>query len=98
MAKVYYHTPSQTGCGITIWSAEKSLKAAGQELARINAVWPEKSSEGRIITVGKRTRGEPVSSPFHIVPTKTYRLQGNKLVLEGELVNFLNPFGGLGNE
>lgn len=76
MAKIYYHTPNQTGNGITIWSAAKSLTAAGQELARINAVWPDKSTDGQTITVGKRHGRD-------IYPVKQYRLDGNKLVRVG---------------
>ena len=76
MAKIYYHTPNQTGNGITIWSSAKSLTAAGQELARINAVWPDKSTDGQTITVGKRHGRD-------IYPVKRYRLDGNKLVRVG---------------
>lgn len=76
MAKIYYHTPNQTGNGRTIWSAAKSLTAAGQELARINAVWPDKSSDGQIITVGKKQRGDQ-----HIKPVADYVLDGDKLRL-----------------
>lgn len=98
MAKIWYHTDRQNNGHTIIWSQATSLTAAGKALARQNEIWPDKSSDGQIITVGKRMRGEPMSSPFHIVPTKTYRLQGSKLVLEGTFVDLLNPFGGLGDE
>lgn len=98
MAKIWYHTARQNNGHTIIWSQATSLAAAGKALARQNEVWPDQSTDGQIITVGKRTRGEPMSSPFHIVPTKTYRLQGSKLVLEGTFVDFLNPFGGLAND
>ena len=47
------------------------LTAAGQELARINAVWPDKSTDGQIITVGKRQGRD-------IYPVRQYRLDGDK--------------------
>ena len=76
MAKVYYHTAAQSGPTMTIWSQATSLKAAGKTLARHNEIWPEKSTDGQIITVGKKQRGDQ-----HIRPVADYVLEGDKLRL-----------------
>lgn len=74
---IYYHTPNQSNGRWVIWSNAKSLREAGKTLARHNEIWPDKTSEGKLITVGKRQRGSK-----DIVPTALYRLTGEKLVKE----------------
>ena len=76
MTKIYYHTPDQTGYGVTLWASAKSLTAAGKALARRGEVWPEKSTDGQIITVGKKQRGH-----HNIRPVADYILEGDKLRL-----------------
>ncbi len=71
---IYYHTPSQVGGDYVIWSLAKSLTDAGKTLAKQNEAFPQKSSEGEVITIGKRPRG-----CHNIRPFKYYRLDGNKL-------------------
>ncbi len=74
MGKIWYHTPDQTNGHMTIWSCASSLKDAGAKLAKQNQAFPDKSCDGKIITVGKRpARGEE----FHSI--KLYRLENNKL-------------------
>ena len=76
MAKIYYHTPRQSNGYTVIWSNASSLRAAGKALARQNEIWPDKSTEGQIITVGKKQRGHQ-----NITPVATYILEGDKLRL-----------------
>ena len=65
---IYYHTkPVQRSLGYLVHA--KSLREAGKTLARHNEIWPDKTSEGKLITVGKRKRGSK-----DIVPTALYRL------------------------
>ena len=80
MAKVYYHAPKSSNGRFVIWSHAKSLTEAGKTLAKQNKIWPDSSSDGKIITVGRKKRG--CSS---IIPTARYRLNGDKLVLECKL-------------
>ena len=80
MSKIYYHTEAQSGSALTIWSVAKSLGEAGKKLARNNETWPDKSSEGKTITVGKKKRGER-----GITPTARYVLQGDKLKMTGTI-------------
>lgn len=74
---IYYHTPDQSNGHWVIWSNAKTLREAGKTLARHNEIWPDKSTDGTLITVGKRQRGSK-----DIVPTALYRLTGDKLVKE----------------
>ncbi len=74
---IYYHTLDQVGGSMVIWSQAKTLRDAGQRLARNNQVWPDKSTDGQLITVGKRQRGSR-----DIIPTRLYRLDGDKLRLQ----------------
>ena len=74
---IYYHTQNQSNGRWVIWSNAKTLREAGKTLARHNEIWPDKTSEGKLITVGKRKRGSK-----DIVPTALYRLTGDKLVKE----------------
>lgn len=78
---IYYHTQNQSNGRWVIWSNAKSLREAGKTLARHNEIWPDKSTDGELITVGKRQRGSK-----DIVPTALYRLTGDKLVCESKLV------------
>lgn len=78
---IYYHTQNQSNGRWVIWSNAKSLREAGKTLARHNEIWPDKSTDGELITVGKRQRGSK-----DIVPTALYRLTGDKLVRESKLV------------
>lgn len=71
---IYYHTQSQVGGGYVVWSQADSLTAAGKTLAKQNRTWPDKSTDGQIITIGKRPRG-----CHNIRPFKYYRLDGDKL-------------------
>ena len=71
---IYYHTPSQANGDYVIWSHAKSLTDAGKTLAKQNEAFPHKSSDGEVITIGKRPRG-----CHNIRPFKYYRLDGNKL-------------------
>ena len=71
---IYYHTPSQANGTYVIWSHAKSLTEAGKKLARQNAAFPDSSSDGKVITIGKRPRGCQPIRPF-----KYYRLDGDKL-------------------
>lgn len=76
MAKIYYHTAQQSNGHTVIWSHATSLSAAGKTLARQNEIWPDSSTDGQIITVGKKSRGRT-----GIFPTHEYTLRGDKLVL-----------------
>ena len=71
---IYYHTPSQANGTYVIWSHAKSLTDAGKKLARQNAAFPDSSSDGKVITIGKLPRG-----CHNIRPFKYYRLDGDKL-------------------
>jgi len=75
MAKIYYHTPRQSNGHTVIWSNAKSLAEIGKTLAKHNRIWPDKSSDGQVITIGKKYRDQR-----GIVPIKEYRLFGDKLV------------------
>lgn len=75
MAKIYYHTPRQSNGYTVIWSCAKSLTEIGKTLAKHNEIWPDKSSNGQIITIGKKQRGVT-----GIVPIKEYRLFDDRLV------------------
>ena len=83
MSKIYYHTEAQAGSQFTIWSVAKSLRDAGRALARQGDIWPDKSSEGKTITVGKKKRGER-----EVIPTARYVLRGAKLELQGSIMRF----------
>lgn len=74
---IYYHTLAQVGGGMVIWSQAKTLREAGQRLAKNNKTWPRSSCDGQTITVGKRQRGSR-----DIIPTRLYRLDGDKLRLQ----------------
>ena len=76
---IYYHTQNFAS-KIVVWSQAKTLRDAGQRLARNNQVWPDKSTDGQLVTVGKRQRGSR-----DIIPTRLYRLDGDKLKLETNL-------------
>ncbi len=69
---IYYTTTNQTNASMIIWGRAKSLTELGKKLAKHNAIWPDKSTEGKTITVGKRIDG-------HIKPVKLYCLTGDKL-------------------
>lgn len=86
---IYYHTPSQANGGFVIWSHAKSLTDAGKTLAKQNAAFPGSSSEGEVITIGKRPRG-----CHNIRPFKYYRLDGDKL---RKVPNFLADCAALFN-
>lgn len=86
---IYYHTQNQSNGRWVIWSNAKTLREAGKTLARHNEIWPDKSTDGTLITVGKRQRGSK-----DIVPTALYRLTGDKLVRESKLVMAFD--GGIG--
>ena len=86
MAKIYYHTQAAATGRFVIWSHAQSLTEAGKTLAKHNKIWPDSSSEGKLITVGKKKRGSGLS----IIPTAQYRLNGDKLVLETKLVAFMD--------
>ena len=75
MAKIYYHTPRQSNGHMVIWSNAKSLAEIGKTLAKHNEIWPDKSTDGQVITIGKKYRDQP-----GIVPIKEYRLFGDKLI------------------
>jgi hypothetical protein len=85
MAKIYYHTQAAATGRFVIWSTAKSLTEAGKTLAKHNKIWPDSSSDGKLITIGKKKRG--CSS---IIPTAEYRLNGDKLVPETKLVAFMD--------
>ena len=82
MAKIYYHTQRASDNaaytymkGLVIWSHASSLTEIGKTLAKHNRIWPDSSSEGQVITIGKKQRGRT-----GIRPIKEYRLFGDKLV------------------
>ena len=75
MAKIYYHTPRASGGGLVVWSNANSLTEIGKTLAKQNKTWPDSSSEGQVITIGKKQLGR-----VGIRPIKEYRLFGDKLV------------------
>ena len=75
MANIYYHTPRASGGGLVVWSVGNSLTEIGKTLAKHNKIWPDSSSEGQVITIGKKQRGRT-----GIRPIKEYRLFGDKLV------------------
>ena len=75
MTKIYYHTPRQSNGHTVIWSVGNSLTEIGKTLAKHNKIWPDKSSDGQVITVGKKYRGH-----LGIRPIKEYRLFGDKLI------------------
>ena len=74
MAKIYYHTKAQADGVYVIWSHANSLTEAGKALAKQNRAWPDKSTDGQIITIGRRPKGS-----HNIRPFKYYRLDGDKL-------------------
>ena len=75
MAKIYYHTQAGATGKFVIWSHASSLTEAGKTLAKQNRIWPDSSSDGQVITIGKKQRGRT-----GIRPIKEYRLFGDKLV------------------
>jgi len=75
MAKIYYHTQAGATGEFVIWSHASSLTEAGKTLAKHNRIWPDSSSEGQVITIGKKQRGRT-----GIRPIKEYRLFGDKLI------------------
>ena len=75
MAKIYYHTQASTSRKFTVWSDANSLTEIGKTLAKHNKIWPDSSSEGQVITIGKKQRGR-----HGIRPVKEYRLFGDKLI------------------
>ena len=75
MAKIYYHTEDTAGRYQIVWSTAKSLTEIGKTLAKHNRIWPDSSSEGQVITIGKKQRGR-----VGIRPIKEYRLFDDKLV------------------
>jgi hypothetical protein len=75
MARIYCHTQAETSRKFTVWSHASSLAEAGKTLAKHNKIWPDSSTEGQVITVGKKQRGRT-----GIRPIKEYRLFGDKLV------------------
>ena len=75
MAKIYYHTPISANAKQVVWSVGDSLTEIGKTLAKHNRIWPDKSSDGQVITIGKKQRGHT-----GIRPIKEYRLFGDKLV------------------
>jgi len=75
MATIYYHTPISANAKQVVWSNAKSLTEAGKTLAKHNRIWPDSSSDGQVITIGKKQRGRT-----GIRPIKEYRLFGDKLV------------------
>ena len=80
MANIYYHTPI-LGCpSLVVWSVGNSLTEIGKTLAKHNKIWPDSSSEGQVITIGKKQRGR-----HGVRPIKEYRLHGDKLTKISEL-------------
>ncbi len=80
MANIYYHTPI-LGCpSLVVWSVGNSLTEIGKTLAKHNQIWPDSSSEGQVITIGKKQRGR-----HGVRPIKEYRLHGDKLTKISEL-------------
>ena len=75
MGKIYYHTQAGATGKFVIWSHASSLTEAGKTLAKHNRIWPDSSSDGQVITIGKKQRGR-----VGIRPIKEYRLFGDKLV------------------
>ena len=80
MAKIYYHTQRASNNGLVVWSVGDSLTKIGKTLAKHNKIWPDSSSEGQVITIGKKQRGR-----HGIRPIKEYRLHGDKLTKISEL-------------
>ena len=77
MSKIYYHKNSQATGTFKLWGVAKTLAEIGATLAMQNETWPDKSCDGELITIGKKTR----RTGGEIIPVKVYRLQGNKLKL-----------------
>ena len=75
MANIYYHTQRASNNGLVVWSVGDSLTKIGKTLAKHNQIWPDSSSEGQVITIGKKQRGR-----HGIRPIKEYRLHGDKLI------------------
>ena len=84
MAKIYYHTQAGATGKFVIWSHASSLTEAGKTLAKHNRIWPDSSSEGQVITIGKKQRGRT-----GIRPIKEYRLFGDKLVKIYDLYSYV---------
>ena len=77
MSKIYYHKNSQATGTFRLWGVAKTLAEIGATLAMQNETWPDKSCDGELITIGKKTR----RTGDTVIPVKMYRLQGNKLKL-----------------
>jgi len=84
MATIYYHTPISANAKQVVWSNAKSLTEAGKTLAKHNRIWPDSSSDGQVITIGKKQRGRT-----GIRPIKEYRLFGDKLVKIYDLYSYV---------
>ena len=84
MAKIYYHTQAGATGEFVIWSHASSLTEAGKTLAKHNKIWPDSSSDGQVITIGKKQRGRT-----GIRPIKEYRLFGDKLVKIYDLYSYV---------
>ena len=63
---------------------DSSLTEAGKTLAKHNRIWPDSSSDGQVITIGKKQRGR-----VGIRPIKEYRLFGDKLVKIYDLYSYV---------
>ena len=88
MAKIYYHTQAAATGKFVIWSHAGSLTEAGKTLAKHNRIWPDSSSEGQVITIGKKQRGRT-----GIRPIKEYRLFGDKLVKIADFYSYVEDSG-----
>ena len=84
MAKIYYHTQAGATGKFVIWSHASSLTEAGKTLAKHNRIWPDSSSDGQVITIGKKQRGRT-----GIRPIKEYRLFGDKLVKIADFYSYV---------
>ena len=84
MAKIYYHTADTANRYQIVWSIGNSLTEIGKTLAKHNKIWPDSSSEGQVITIGKKQRGR-----VGIRPIKEYRLFGDKLVKIADFYSYV---------
>ena len=65
---IYYHTQNFAS-KIVVWSPKpKTLRDAAKRLARNNQVWPDKSTDGQLVTVSKRQRSSATSSDQALLP------------------------------
>ena len=88
MAKIYYHTQAAATGKFVVWSNANSLTEIGKTLAKHNRIWPDSSSDGQVITIGKKQRGRT-----GIRPIKEYRLSGDKLVKIADFYSYVEESG-----